>query len=475
MPNRLFARIEYLWGIKPEFRSKVFFLALTYFLFICCQATWRPLKLSIFSKIVGAEYTPDAKLMTLVFLIPLLLFYSYLIDVIRRHHIIYCFTIFHGIGGIIFYFLLSNPAYGIANTAQSSSRLVGWCFYFLMESFTAFLSTIFWSFANSINNPKDAKNYYGIFVAGSKMGGIFGSSLLYFSITLTTIPDAVLLPKYLLFGSFALFAAAVTTYFLMKKVPGYYMHGYEAAYQVEKKRAKKEKISFWESVKRSTDGLFLVIKNPYVLGIFVIVIFYDIMVAIFDYRVLRLADVTYKTAGSLAAYWALYYMFMNMIGVVISLFGTTPMQRILGLRISLFVFPLLCGILLIISYFFPFAGVLFVILVLMRALNYGLNHPTREVLYVPTTKDIKFKAKAWTEAYGSRVAKGTGSVFNKITNVMTPSFAIIASTSFNLSLVVIWLIVVYFLGKTLQESIDTKTVIGYEGDETEDSKTKQTA
>ena len=463
MQNTYLKKIRSLWKIKKEFQQKVALLALSYSLLLCCQAIWRPLKMSIFSKIIGSEFTPDAKLLTLGILIPLILVYSYIVDSVRRHQVIYCFTIFHGIGGVLFYFLLSHPVYGIANTSQSPSRLLGWFFYIFMESFTAFISATFWSFVNSISNPKDGKNHYGIIVAGSKVGGMLSAGCIYFVITYSTISDQILLPTSLLIGSIFLFLGAVAIHFLIKIVPGYYMHGYEAAYQAEKKRRTTEKTSLRRSITKSMDGLFLTIKNPYVLGTFSLVLFYDITIAIFDYRVLRLADATHKTAGSLTGYYALYYMCMHGIGLLISLLGTTPLQRILGVRFSLFIFPVLSIGLLISAYFLPYANSLFIILVLLRAFNYGLNHPTREVLYIPTTKAIKFKAKAWADAFGSRIAKGTGSAFNKVANSMSTSSAAIAGTGFMISLNLIWLVVVYFLGKTLQTAIDNKKVIGNNG------------
>ncbi len=459
MQSKLVENLKSLWYIKKEFRLKVFFLSFTFLLMMACLAIWRPLKVSIFAKLVGSEFVPDAKLYSLFFLVPLIIFYSKLVDWLRRHQLLYCFTLFHGVCGIIFYYLLAHPVYGIANTYTSPTRLTGWFFYFFMESFNAFLSTVFWSFADSINNPKDAKNYYGFFVSGSKLGSILSAGSLYFAITMSGVKDSVLLPNSLLIGSFLLFGAAISIYFLMRIVPGYYMHGYEAAYQVEKKK-EKEKKSLWETLKGSIEGLLIILKNPYVLGIFAIILFYEVIIVIFDYRVLRYADSVHKTVGSLTAYYALYYLLMNSVGLVIAFFGTTPILRLLGIRMSLFIFPVTCAVVLITTMIFPSSAVFFIALVLLRAINYALNHPTREILYIPTTKDIKFKAKAWTDAFGSRMAKGLGSAFNISLKQATPLFALMTSLSFSLGLTFAWLIVIYFLGKTLQNTIDTKTVIG---------------
>ena len=111
---------------------KIYFLAQTFLLLSICLVIWRPLKLAIFSKMVGASSIPSAKLFSLLFVIPMILFYSVLVDVLRRHQLVYWFTLFHGIIGIGFYFLISHPVYGIQNTFVSPNRWTGWAFYFFI-------------------------------------------------------------------------------------------------------------------------------------------------------------------------------------------------------------------------------------------------------------------------------------------------------------------------------------------------------
>jgi AAA family ATP:ADP antiporter len=458
--SQLRLTLKSLWSIKPEYKQKVFFLSLTFLLMSSCLVIWRPLKMAVFSKMIGAYHVPDAKLYSLFFIIPLILLYSKLVDWLRRHHLLYCFTIFHAVGGLIFAYLLAHPVYGIANTEINTNRWIGWFFYFFMESFDAFFSTTFWSFADSVNNPKDAKNYYGFFVSGSKIGGIVSAGLLYLLLTTSSTQNQIVfLPGALVVGSLLLLAAALAIRQLVKTVPDDVMHGYEAAYKFETQK-KPESQSFLQSLRSSVDGLLIMIKRPYVLGIFSLVAFYEIMIVIFDWWVALHADAASPTVGSMTAYYAFYYFLMNLVGLVISFFGTTPLLRVVGARVSLFLFPIMCLGLLFITYLFPTANMFFVVLVGLRSLNYALNHPTREVLYIPTTKDIKFKAKTWTDAFGSRIAKSFGSVFNVTLKGATPAVALLSSLSLSFGLTFLWIIIVYFLGKTLQDAIDNKKVIG---------------
>ena len=55
---------------------------------------------------------------------------------------------------------------------------------------------------------------------------------------------------------------------------------------------------------------------------------------------------------------------------------------------------------------------LFMVMIIIKGLSYALNNPTKEVIYIPTTKDIRFKAKGWIESFGGRTAKAGGSVIN---------------------------------------------------------------
>jgi AAA family ATP:ADP antiporter len=456
-------KMQATWGIKKEFRLKVLFLTLAFFMLTACQAIWRPLKTAVFISLVGAKQIPKAKLLLMLPLVFLIIIYSKLVDWLRRHHLFYWFAISHGIAGIIMFFLLSDPVYGLPNTAQSSSRLLGWMYYLFMESFGAFMSAVFWSFANSINKPKDAKNYYSLLVSGSKIGGILGAGSL-FTITFfigrsTLYNNPTTVPYFVLAGSLLLFAAAGAIYLLMKYVPGYLMHGYESAYQLEKKR-EIEKKSMWKSFKDAFEGFFIIAKTPYVFGILTIIMSYEVIIVIFDYLLALAASSKHSDVLSLTNFYSLYMLLMHSVGLVIALFGTAPIQRFLGIRLSLFACPAITLLVMVTVFFSPTPEIIFGAVVLLRALNYGLNHPTREALFIPTTKAIKFKAKAWTDAFGSRIAKATGSFCNDFL-----LYGLVqVSSIFSIAITAGWIVITYFLGKTFQSTVKQNKVIGAQED-----------
>ncbi len=479
-----------LWSVKPEFKTKISLLALTFGFLTATQAVWRSLKVSIFVKMVGANWLPDAKVYSVMLLIPIILFYSKLIDVLRRHQLMYVFTLLHGTGGLIFSYLLLHPTMGIANTTPSKDRWIGWALYFFLESFSAFLSTSFWSFANSINKPKDAKNYYGLLVAGSKIGGILAASSMWvfmmvgignlewftklFTQQAVCISEATLITTLLGIGSLFLFSASLCIFLLMKYVPGYHMHGYEAVYQIEKKRERiVEPFSLYSALKKSIDGLLVIISHPYVLGIFSLTLFYEAVMTTIEFFVMEMANEANATVAKLVIFYATYFLTMHACGFVISVFATTPLQRFFSNRTMLLVFPFICMAAVITIFFFPSVETLCLVAAFVRGSNYGLNHPTREILYIPTTKEIKFKSKAWSDAFGSRIAKTGASLFYKNVSHCPPAFTHLVTNGFMFSITTIWVIVSYFLGRRLQSALDNQQIIGDVSGTAADEKTTE--
>ena len=53
-------------------------------------------------------------------------------------------------------------------------------------------------------------------------------------------------------------------------------------------------------------------------------------------------------------------------------------------------------------------------MVASKAINYALNSPSMKQLYIPTTKDVRYKSQAWIESFGSRGSKAAGSGINDL-------------------------------------------------------------
>jgi ATP/ADP translocase len=100
--------------------------------------------------------------------------------------------------------------------------------------------------------------------------------------------------------------------------------------------------------------------------------------------------------------------------------------------------------------------------VAFQAFHYAFLMPVRESLYLPTVKEIKFKSKSWIDAFGSKFAKTAGSMFNVLASKMGQSFMLPIHSFFFASVIGLWFIVAFFLGRRFEQAIVNNEVIGSE-------------
>ncbi|MFC1842368.1 NTP/NDP exchange transporter [Candidatus Dependentiae bacterium] len=447
-------------------RFKFLFLALTFFLVIGAYTLIRDLKNAIFIGLVGKEYIPYARIMFPLILIPAVLFYSKLVDRVRRYYLLSFYSIFFAIMCLIFAFFVGHPVIGIANTDQSPYRLFGWLFFFFVEGFSPFVLGVFWAFSNSINTPKSAKKNYGFMVSGSQLGGMFTAGFAWALFSLTSFPvfgvmtDVSKMRLILVFASLLLFAVPLVIKLLMVVIPGKHLHGYEAAYKVEKERGKAGKAKTGMFA-----GLKMLIKYPYVLGIFSMVFLYEVLNSILSYLRLGVAQQQGKSIVGISAFLFKWVFIMQAVGLVISLLGTSSLLRKLGTRTCVGLIPIIMGAGALCFIFTDVPFIVMTAFTLMKSVNYAFSKPVVESLYIPTLKEIKFKSKSWIDAFGSKLAKTMGSGFNGLAeHVKQINFAMFGPMhAFAFAIIIgIWAISAFFLGKRFDSAIESNEVIGLE-------------
>ena len=95
-------------------------------------------------------------------------------------------------------------------------------------------------------------------------------------------------------------------------------------------------------------------------------------------------------------------------------------------------------------------------------LNYAFASPLRESLYIPTVKDIKYKSKSWIDSFGMKISKTISSGFTKsVKNVMPGTMVFnVVYISFFSSVIALWVLVAWWLGRRYTQAIDNNEVIG---------------
>lgn len=443
-------------------RLKFIFLSAAFFLVIGAYTVAKELKDSIFISIVGKTYIPWAKLIGMFALVPTIFIYAKLVDVLRRYQLLIFYTALFGVVGLVSTYFLGHPTIGLANTQASPTRLFGWLFYFFVEGYTPFIVSVFWAFANSISSPAGARRNYPLVVSASKIGGMLSAGLAWYlfsqnvNCSFGSYSDVRAHQIVMGFSSIMLALVPFVIYFLMKKVPGHYLHGYEAVYLAEKEKKKRGE----DEEGGMLAGLTLLIRHPYVFGIFGMVYFYEVTATVLSYMRLGIAQAHSLNISQVSAFLFKMMFIMHLVGFFLSLFGTTFLLKWFGERTCLLLIPLLSGALLLYLTLETTPAALVGAFIALKAVNYAFAWPVRESLYIPTVKAIKFKSKSWIDAFGSKFAKSSGSTFNIFASKLGPAMVVPVHSFFFSGIVALWFVVALFLGIRFDRAVASNEVIG---------------
>ena len=414
--------IRTLWGdLTREDLGRFGLLAGVFFLIIGAYWTMRTMKNAIFMKVVGSAGLPYATMVTMIFMVVLVMIYAKLVDVMERHKLLYVFAITYGFVVLAIAYFINHPTIGIPNPVIGKFRLFGWFVFLAIESFAMLAVTMFWSFVASSMDTVSAKRGYPIIFFVGQVGSLLGCMV-------GTRATKIGLSKLLFFAALSIFLIPILIKLFVK------WYSTEPAGQVHEEKATG-----------LVEGLRLLLTKPYVMGIFVVATIYEVINVIFEYQLNVLENYTYRSASGVTEFEAIFGMMVNGLSLGFALLGTSFFLRNFGLRMCLVIYPItvacsICGIWL----FYGLWGVALG-LAAIKGLSFALNNPTKEILYIPTSRDVKFKAKSWIDIFGNRFTKGLGSGINVMFPIM--SNLLIFGSLISLGLISFWIAIAVYVGR----------------------------
>jgi len=363
-----------------------------------------------------------------------------------------------------------------------SCYILGYVLYATVESFGSLAVATFWSYTNSTLSLQDAERYYGPIIATAQLGAIGGSTLvaagrwessyLLVVVTLVIVLELLLMKSYdKRFQPTSLLVAEQQSAF--------------------SPRTKKNSLDCDDSVSAMTlldgnetltkpflSGLYLIFNHSYVLLILGVSCLYEVAMTLLDYQMkllgfAKFSESTNTTVSgtsninnnddmSFTKFMGHYGQLVNVMSLLFSSLLFPFLIRRYGLRKTLLWFPTMLLLVTFLAYG-ALPGnltVLFVSLSLLKAMTYSIHDPSKELLYIPTSNAIKFRAKFWIDVVGERISKAIGSAFNTLAKTIEQSIRIGVVPSF-LSAVGLWL-VCYVVGKRFDQLLETGKIIGLE-------------
>lgn len=329
----------------------------------------------------GAEVEQLAKVVNMIVVYAVVILFTYLSRKVERQHINLIFCLIFAALFVLFANLINTPGAGTA-----------WSFYVLGDMFNSVMVIFFWAFANDIFNPDQAKRTYGIVGLGGIIGGIVGASLVagfVDQIGRASLLYLCLIPILLIIGIV------------------YLVNSWNRDNTDEKLSANKK-----TSGNAAIEGARLVFSSKYLLAIVGIIGLYEMVSNIVDFQLS--ATIASEITGDLEkdVYFGYVGQITNVLSLLVQLFLTSFVMKKYGVGVALLFLPIAITLGSIGFLIIPSLAFVTLMSASDNSLNYSINQSAKEALYTPTTREQKYKAKAFIDMFVQRGAKVLAVVLN---------------------------------------------------------------
>ncbi len=382
----------------------------------------------------GAEAEQIGKILNMIVVYLVVILFTYLARRFARHHLTLIFGVIFSASFVLFAALVQNP-----------TEAVVWSFYVYGDMFNTVMVALFWAFTNDVVRSDQAKRSYGVIGLGGVVGGFVGAT-----VVSTSVES---------FGRAPLLLFCIVPMVIIVAI----------AYAVHARSRKGDTsgepdgpAAPGRSASTALEGAKLVFSSKYLLAIMGIIATYELVSNIIDFQLAATIENQITADLEKDSFFALVGQLIGLVSIAVQLFLTAFVMKRFGLKVALLFLPV--AILFGTVGFLAVPGLLFVAMMSVsdNALNYSINQSAKEALYVPTTKDVKYKAKAFIDMFVQRSAK----VISVFLNLIFASLFV--SGVRWLSLVVLgmlglWISLVRHVGNRFEKKADEEEVTAQAG------------
>jgi ATP:ADP antiporter, AAA family len=272
---------------------------------------------------------------------------------------------------------------------RTGADWVSVAFYVLALILGILLISQFWTLANDIYDPRQAKRLFGFIGGGASLGGAVGAGI-------TSVAVADIGTNNLLLVSAAILAICVV---LVTAI-------------VRREGVKSDFSAVGEE--RGVGGgeaIRMLRSSPHLQTIALVIGFAAIGAAIIEQQ-LNMAAASMKDSSpdAITAFLAQITFYLSAAGFLIQVGLTSRIHRSLGLMFALLILPVSLGstaTLILLNGALWTAGAA---RVLDTSFRYTIDKTTREVLFLPLPVDLKYRAKPFVDVTVDRAAKALGAL-----------------------------------------------------------------
>ncbi|MGH8249958.1 MAG: NTP/NDP exchange transporter [Steroidobacteraceae bacterium] len=397
---------------KPGEERAVGFAFLYFFMLMCAYYLMRPLRDALAPN-TGLEHL--AKLFTATFVVMVLLtpLFGSLVSRVRKRLLLPVTYLFFAANLLVFYLWFK---------IDPESRWLAVAFFVWLSVFNMFVVSVFWSFMADVFRGEEAKRLFGPITAGGGTGAIIGPLLTQWLAPKIGVDAVVGLSLLLLLGTLPCMRG------LSRWAETRHGHFILPISSPEAKVGGG-----------ALDGVRLVARSPYLLGIAAIIAFGSIAGTFMYFELQHYVAAAYPDFGARTAYYARLDFGVNLLAWIFQGFVVSHLIRVLGLSGALMAMPLIAFATFAWLAASPILLLLSTSQVLRRAGEFGLGKPCREVLFTVVDPGTKYKAKNFIDTTLQRAGDLTGAwthVWFQFLGVTLVGFALICAAGM---LVIAWI------------------------------------
>jgi len=348
------------------------------------------------------------------------------------------------INGVTLFFIACLVAFFALNAAGVP---IGVAFFIWVGIFSLMVIAQLWAFANDVYTVEQGKRLFAVVGVGASLGAIAGSFVTG-QLVKSLGPYPFMLGAAVLLGVCMLLTNMI--------------HLREKRRIQAIPRAAGEAVGDASSAADAhvtgRSGFALVFSDPYLLLIAFLMLVYNLVNTNGEYILGKTVVMLYTQAHGAAAiggldekkvigeFYGNFFTLVNLISAVIQAFIVSRVLKRFGVRIALLVLPVVAMAGYIAMAFVPLLSFIRTAKLAENSVDYSLQNTTRNSLYLPTSREAKYKAKQANDTFFVRFGDviSAGVVFAGTTwlGFAPKQFALV-----NVGLIVIWLILAIAIGR----------------------------
>lgn len=427
--------LERALGVVTEVRAgegpTALLLTFNVFLLLTAYYVIKPVRegliLAMPSGAAYKSYLGAAIAVALLFVVPL---YGRAADRFAKDKLVVGVTLFFASHLLVFYGLSRSPL---------ESKL-GIAFFVWIGTFNMMAVAQFWSFANDLYTEEQGKRLFALVGIGASLGGVVGA----------WIAKALVEP--------------LGTYQLMLVSAGVLAASAGLSRVTARREAARLRARVSVNVKgdpaasaptSGESGTFaMVFRHRYLLLIGVFSILFTLVNTNGEFMLSTLVSSAAKEAAAAAGavdarafsrefstrFYGGFFLWVNVAVLVLQAFVVSRLVKFGGLRLAFFVLPVIALLDATCVLVLPVLAALRPLKIAENATDYSVNNTARNMLWLPTTREMKYKAKQAVDTFFVRTGDvGSAVLVGVLAQGLGASVRVFAAV--NAVLVVLWLVV----------------------------------